>query len=102
MINLENKTILVTGATGGIGKEIVSTCLSLGAKVIAVGRNIQKLDDLNQNNNLVIIKCDFTVSEDVDNLLSQIECLNGIVHCAGRIYPYPIKFIKEKYRIAIK
>ena len=96
MINLENKTILVTGATGGIGKEIVSTCLSLGAKVFAVGRNIQKLDDLNQNNNLVIVKCDLTVSEDVDYLLSQIGCLDGIVHCAGRIYPYPIKFIKEK------
>lgn len=96
MINLENKTILITGATGGIGKEIVSTCLFLGAKVFAVGRNVNKLDDLAHNKKLITIKCDLTDSEEVDVLFSKIESLDGIVHCAGRIYPYPIKFIKEK------
>ncbi len=96
MINLENKTIMVTGATGGIGKEIVSTCLSLGAKVYAVGRNIYKLEGLNQNKKLIVIKCDLTISEEVDGVLSEIEKVDGVVHCSGRIYPYPIKFIKEK------
>jgi NAD(P)-dependent dehydrogenase (short-subunit alcohol dehydrogenase family) len=97
MIELKNKCILVTGATGGIGKEIVTTCLSLGAKVIATGRNIQKLEEIKSNNNLMIIKCDLTNSEEVDHLLNQIDSLDGVVHCTGKIFPYPIKFIKEKH-----
>ena len=96
MINLEKKTILVTGATGGIGKEVVSNCLSLGAKVFAIGRNLQKLNDLVENKNLVLIKCDLTNSDEVTELLSRIDILDGLVHCAGKIYPYPVKFIREK------
>jgi len=97
MIDLSTKCILVTGATGGIGKEIVTTCLSLGAKVIATGRNVQKLEEIKSNNNFMIIKCDLTNPEEVDHLLNQIDSLDGVVHCAGKIFPYPIKFIKEKH-----
>ncbi|MBM3429655.1 MAG: SDR family oxidoreductase, partial [Bacteroidetes bacterium] len=97
MIDLSTKCVLVTGATGGIGKEIVMTCLSLGAKVIATGKNIEKLEEIKSNNNLIIIKCDLTNPEEVDYLLNQIDGLDGVVHCAGRIYPYPIKYIKEKH-----
>lgn len=97
MIDLTSKCVLVTGATGGIGREIVTTCLSLGAKVIATGRNVQKLEEIKSNNKLRIIKCDLIIPEDVEHLLSQIEGLDGVVHCAGRIYPYPIKYIKEKH-----
>lgn len=97
MIDLTNKRILVTGATGGIGKEIVSTCLSLGAKVYAIGRNIERLDEYRTNNNLTILKCDLLVYDEVNELLTKLESLDGVVHCAGKIYPYPIKFIKQKH-----
>ncbi|MFM7667556.1 MAG: SDR family NAD(P)-dependent oxidoreductase [Bacteroidota bacterium] len=97
MIDLSTKCVLVTGATGGIGKEIVMTCLSLGAKVIATGRNVQNLEEFKSNNNLLITKCDLTNPEEVDYLLNQIDSLDGVVHCAGKIFPYPIKFIKEKH-----
>lgn len=96
MIDLTNKKILITGATGGIGKEIVSHCLSLGAKVFATGREIQKLDDFVGDKNLVILPCDLTDEKQVKGLFDRLEKLDGVVHCAGRIYPYPIKFIKEK------
>jgi len=97
MIDLTNKRILVTGATGGIGKEIVSTCLSLGAKVYAIGRNIERLDEYRTNNNLTILKCDLLVFDEVYELLTKLESLDGVVHCAGKIYPYPIKYIKQKH-----
>ncbi len=97
MIDLTNKRILITGATGGIGKEIVSTCLSLGAKVFAIGRNIEKLDEFRANKNLTILKCDLLIYEEVNELLTKLESLDGVVHCAGKIYPYPIKFIKQKH-----
>ena len=43
MINVKNKTILLTGATGGIGKEIVRKYVEAGADVIASGTNEEKI-----------------------------------------------------------
>lgn len=41
---IEGKTILVTGATSGIGRATAITCAQLGARVIAVGRNQERLE----------------------------------------------------------
>ena len=46
MINLKNKKVLITGATGGIGKNIVEKFSSLGAKIFASGTNEEKLNNL--------------------------------------------------------
>ena len=43
MINLENKNIILTGATGGIGNSIVDTLVSLNANLIVTGTNEEKL-----------------------------------------------------------
>tara|TARA_A100001015_G_C15035638_1_gene736060 strand:- start:73 stop:807 length:735 start_codon:yes stop_codon:yes gene_type:complete len=48
MINLKNKKILITGATGGIGKNIVEKFNSLGAKIVASGTNEEKLKNLKE------------------------------------------------------
>ena len=48
-INLENKNIILTGATGGIGFSIVDTLISLKARVIVSGTNEKKLEELNLN-----------------------------------------------------
>ena len=45
-MNLNNKKVLITGATGGIGKNIVENFLSLGAKIVASGTNEEKLNNL--------------------------------------------------------
>ena len=42
MINLENKNIILTGATGGIGNSIVETLSSLKANILATGTNEKK------------------------------------------------------------
>ena len=44
MISFKNKKILITGATGGIGNEIVKKFLNLGGNILATGRNTEKLD----------------------------------------------------------
>ena len=49
MINLENKNIILTGATGGIGNAIVDTLVSLKANLIVTGTNEKKLDELRVN-----------------------------------------------------
>ena len=43
-MNLKNKKILITGATGGIGNCLVKKFVSLGAIVVATGTNEEKLD----------------------------------------------------------
>ena len=44
MINFKNKKILITGATGGIGNELVKKFSSLGADIVATGTKSEKLD----------------------------------------------------------
>ncbi len=46
MINLENKKILITGATGGIGNSLVKKFISLGSNVLATGTNESKLQNI--------------------------------------------------------
>ena len=47
MINFKNKKILITGATGGIGNELVKKFLDLGGNVVATGTKAEKLDVIN-------------------------------------------------------
>ena len=44
-MNLKNKKILITGATGGIGHSLVEKFYNFGAKVVATGTNEEKLKE---------------------------------------------------------
>ena len=46
MINFKNKKILITGASGGIGSELVKKFISLEGNVLATGTKIEKLEHL--------------------------------------------------------
>ena len=47
-MNLKNKKILITGATGGIGNSLVKKFNDLGSKIVATGTNENKLDSLQE------------------------------------------------------
>lgn len=96
--SLEGNTILVTGASSGIGQAIAIACSKMGAKVVATGRNEDRL--IATNSMLIgcenqIIKCDLTQKDDVQNLISQLPQLNGVVHCAGIGHRKPAKLIDD-------
>lgn len=85
--SLTGKNILVTGASGGIGRQIALECARMGARVFFTGRNAAKLEALlsempDQTSHVSII-ADLTVSEDLDKVIESIDNLDGIVHCAG-------------------
>ena len=48
-MNLKNKKILITGATGGIGNCLVEKFNNFGCKIVATGTNEEKLDKLKKN-----------------------------------------------------
>ena len=84
--SLENKTILVTGASSGIGKAIAIECSKMGAKVVITGRNAERLNEtflqLNADGHLQII-ADLQNTDDRQDLVDQLPTLDGLVNCAG-------------------
>ena len=50
MINFKNKNILITGASGSIGNELVKKFITLGANVLATGTKSEKLDTIKTSN----------------------------------------------------
>lgn len=95
---LLGKTILVTGASSGIGKAIAIACSKMGANVIANGRNVQKLEatlDAMEGVGNILLLADLTKKEDVLNLIPQLPKLDGVVHCAGIGHRQPTKLLTE-------
>jgi len=92
--SLENKTILVTGASSGIGKAIAIECAKMGAKVVVTGRNearLQETHSLLEGNQPDYIVADLSVNEDVVRVSKELSTLNGLVNCAGltKVAPFP-------------
>ena len=70
MISLENKKVIVTGATGGIGSSVVEKFIEAKATVLATGRNTSKLEELkNKFKNLKTLKFDTSKHEDIEKFI---------------------------------
>ena len=71
MFDLKGKKALITGASGGIGKEIAKTLDGFGAEICISGRNTEELDLLNDtiDQECKIITCDLTKDQDIKNLV---------------------------------
>ncbi len=97
--SLENKTILVTGASSGIGKAIAIECSKMRASVIITGRNetrLQETHDQMEGNQPNYIIADLSLPNDVQNLVQKITSLNGLVNCAGFTKVLPFPFAERK------
>jgi NAD(P)-dependent dehydrogenase (short-subunit alcohol dehydrogenase family) len=100
MLSLNDKNILITGASSGIGKASAELFSNLGANVIVTARNEQNLNEtflaLNTKTTHQKIVADLTRLDDIKKLVKSIEStIDGIVHCCGKVLPVPVKFIKE-------
>jgi len=98
MITLQDKNILVTGASQGIGREIAITASTLGANVTIVGRNVEKLQEtisLLTGNGHKMFALDLAVGADLDELILQSPAFDGVVFNAGIVEYLPVKFLNE-------
>lgn len=91
------KTILITGSTGDIGKSLCKNALIRGHSVIAVGRNAQKLDALKhkfkqevKSKNFSTISCNLENLEEVELLCKKLRLkkIDRIYNVAGIRMPY--------------
>lgn len=113
MINFnENNLFLVTGASSGLGRATLLELNKLGAKVIAVGRNIETLNEVknisSSPNNIYVEEFDFNNTEKIATFLKDIikkyGKLNGIAHFAGigKLYPLratSLEMLKEIFEL---
>jgi NAD(P)-dependent dehydrogenase (short-subunit alcohol dehydrogenase family) len=93
--SLEDKTILVVGASSGIGREIAIECSKMGARMIVASRNVLKLREVvseMEGNGHSIIRTDLTQKEDIENLVKNISNVDGILISSGIGLALPIQF----------
>ena len=89
MRNLENKNIIVTGASGGIGNSIIKKLNEAGANILASGTRIEKLEELKKNfKNIKILKFDISQSDKIEEFIENATNelggnLDGIINNAG-------------------
>lgn len=92
--SLQDKTILVTGASSGIGKAIAIESSKMGARVIINGRNEQRLKEtlsLLEGDCNEYISADLSVQVELEKLSKDLPALDGLVNCAGftKVVPFP-------------
>ena len=75
MINVKNKSVVVTGGTKGIGIEITKSFLRQNAKVFVVARQKPKRTIQAKGNKAVFIECDIRNIESLDNAVKEIKML---------------------------
>lgn len=102
--SLESKTILVTGASSGIGKAIAIECSRMGAQVLICGRDEKKLNETLSElvgNNHAVRVADFSTNGEINGLVESLPSLDGVVHCAGFTHTLPFQFVNEADLMAI-
>ena len=78
-MNLKNKKVLITGATGGIGNCLVKKFENLGAKIIATGTNDEKLNNLKKFKDVEIEKFKLDEHAKIEQFLEKINTkLDGL------------------------
>ena len=88
MINFKGKKILITGATGGIGKALVKRFTTLEGTVLATGTKTEKLESLKKEfPEINILRFDISdhsrIEEFVENVSSQLVGLDVLINNAG-------------------
>ena len=103
IIDLTNKTYIVTGAGSGIGRETVKVLSAQGAKVVMFDLNQEGLEEtlsLMTGTGHIYKACDLTDFDALPALVNEVaeKCglIDGLVHCAGISSRKPLNVLKSK------
>ncbi len=100
--SLKNKVIIVTGASSGIGAQCAVDCSKMGAKVVLIARNEERLNNtlsLMKGESHLVLPFDLASSEGlketIKTVVSKVGKINGVVNCAGISSVTPLKLITD-------
>ena len=97
--SLEGKTILITGASSGIGKAVAQECAAAGATCIITARNEERLSatlsSLDGEGHQFLL-ADLSQTESIEAIVEQLPKLDGVVSCAGIVETKMLKFTEEE------
>ena len=98
--SLEGKTILITGASSGIGRATAIECAKMGARCIITARNEERLGETFKSlsgNAHAMFTADLSSDEGISAVLDAVgEKLDGAVLNAGISRPLPVQFVNRK------
>ena len=102
--SLENKVIIVTGASSGIGAQCAIDCSKMGARVVLVARNEERLkqtlEQCEEPSRHMILPLDLSSSEGlkdaIKDVVSKVGKINGVVNCAGMSSVTPLKLVTDE------
>lgn len=97
--SLEGKTVLVTGASSGIGRATAIECSKLGAKVVITARHEERLKETLsalEGDGHQLILCEMTSEDDLTTLVETVPVLDGLVCNAGINKLVPIRQLKAE------
>lgn len=108
MVDLTGKQILITGASSGMGAETARLCAKLGAKVVLVARNEEKLGTVLhelEGEGHRYYSFDLSNVEGIENFIKTMNAetgpLDGFVHSAGVTSTRPLKTLKPSALLAV-
>lgn len=102
--SLENKVIIVTGASSGIGAQCAIDCSKMGARVVLVARNEERLkqtlEQCEEPSRHMILPLDLSSSEGlkeaIKDVVAKVGKINGVVNCAGMSSVTPLKLVTDE------
>lgn len=97
--SLEGKTVLVTGASSGIGKATAIACAAQGAHVVITGRNEERLNEtlsLLTGDGHIAIAAELCEQEEINRLVDAMPELDGAFLCAGVSDTTPVKYMNSE------
>ncbi len=98
---LSHKTVVITGASSGIGRACAVMCAEMGAKVVLLGRDRERLEAtrkvMQDSSDHLLYSVDLTdydgVEAVVKDVVAKVGQLHGVVHSAGISTTLPLKLV---------
>ncbi|HTF04409.1 MAG TPA: SDR family oxidoreductase [Bacteroidia bacterium] len=97
--HLHGKTILITGASSGIGSHTAWRIKEMGGEVVLAGRNEERLMETATKCGVgkeAIVVADITTAEGREHLANAIPAIDGLVNCVGTVHSFPVRFLNPQ------